>query len=129
MPQDPEDLFADWQWRVQQQTEATLELSRRMEQVEATAQSADRDVTVTVDHSGGLTALALTPEAMRRHPDDLANLILATTRQAQSRLAENMSDLVQSLYGGDSATTAFIADTYTKQFSSRPDDDRQGRDR
>jgi hypothetical protein len=36
MPQDPQDLLADWQWRVQQQTEATLDLSRRMEQVTAT---------------------------------------------------------------------------------------------
>ncbi|SFF31237.1 YbaB/EbfC DNA-binding family protein [Actinoplanes philippinensis] len=129
MPQDPEDLLADWQWRVQQRTEATLELSRRMERVDATARSADRDVTVTVDHSGGMTALALTEEALRRPPGELADLILATTRQAQSRLAENMSDLVQNLYGWDSPTTAFIADAYTKQFSTRPDDDRQGRDR
>ncbi|MFC4065242.1 hypothetical protein [Actinoplanes subglobosus] len=63
MPQNPDDLLADWNRRVRQQTETTLELSRRMEQVDASAQSADRDVTVTVDHSGGLTALALTHEA------------------------------------------------------------------
>lgn len=129
MPQDPEDLLADWQWRVQQQTEAALDLSRRMEQVTATAESAHRDVTVTVDHAGGLTALTLTDEATRLHPDDLANLILATTRQAQSRLAETMSDLVRGIYGWDSATTAFIADTYTSQFPARRDDDHEGRDR
>jgi broad specificity phosphatase PhoE len=129
MPQDPEDLLADWQWRVQRQTEATLDLSRRMEQVTATAESTDRDVTVTVDHAGGLTALTLTDGAMRLYPDELANLILTTTRRAQSRLAENMSDLVQSIYGWDSATTAFIADTYTKQFPGQTDNDQEGRGR
>lgn len=129
MPQDPEELLSDWQWRVRQQTEATLELSRRMEQIDATACSAGRDVTVTVDHSGGLAALALTHEAMRRAPGDLANLILATARQAQSHLAESMSEMVHSQYGWDSATTAFIADSYTKQFRTRPDDDPWERDR
>ncbi|MDI6100954.1 hypothetical protein QLQ12_20275, partial [Actinoplanes sp. NEAU-A12] len=65
MPQDPEDLLADWQWRVQQQTETTLELTRRMKQIDATAESPDGDVTVTVDHAGGLNALTLTDDAMR----------------------------------------------------------------
>lgn len=129
MPQDPDDLLADWQWRVRQQTEATLELSRQMERIDATARSADGDVTVTVDHAGGLSALHLARSALRLHPDDLAGLILATTRQAQSRLAENMSELVQRHCGWDSATTAFIADAYAKQFPYHPEDDPRGGDR
>ncbi|MDI6103477.1 YbaB/EbfC family nucleoid-associated protein, partial [Actinoplanes sp. NEAU-A12] len=104
-----------------------LELTRRMKQIDATAESPDGDVTVTVDHAGGLNALTLTDDAMRRAPEDLAHLILATTRQAQSRLAEDMSELVRGIYGADSATTSFVADAYAKQFPAPPADDRRER--
>lgn len=129
MPQDPEDLLADWRRRIQRQTESTLELSRRMRQVDATAQSPHGDVTVTVDHAGGLSDLTLTDEAMRLAPDELAHLILATARQAQTHLAEDMTELVRSVYGADSATTSFIADTYAEQFPAPPPDDRRERGR
>lgn len=129
MPQDPEDLLADWRWRIQQQTESTLELSSRMRQVDATAASPGGDVTVTVDHSGGLSALTLTDEAMRLYPDELAQLIMDTARRAQSRLAENMAELVAGIYGSDSATTSFIADTYAEQFPASSPDDRRERGR
>ncbi|MBO3737898.1 YbaB/EbfC family nucleoid-associated protein [Actinoplanes flavus] len=120
MPQDPEELLADWQWRVQRQTEATLELSRRMKRVDATVQSAHGDVTVTVDHAGSLSDLRLTGDALRLTPDELARLILSTCRRAQSRLAEQMTDLVAGIYGSDSPTTAFVAESYAEQFPTAP---------
>ncbi|GGN17712.1 broad specificity phosphatase PhoE [Actinoplanes campanulatus] len=129
MPQDPEELLADWQWRVQRQTETTQELSRRMQQVTASAESRDGDVAVTVDHAGGLSGLTLTDEAMRLAPDDLARLIMATSRRAQSRLSDEMADLVKGMFGADSATTSFVAGTYADRFPAQPSDGHEGRGR
>ncbi|MEV0895566.1 YbaB/EbfC family nucleoid-associated protein [Actinoplanes sp. NPDC049802] len=128
MPQDPEDLLADWQWRVQRQTEATHDLSRRMQQVSGSAESRDGDVVVTVDHAGGLSSLTLTDEAMRLAPQELAQLIMATSRRAQARLSEEMGELVKGMFGSDSDTTSFITGTYADQFPAQPSDPREERD-
>ncbi|GGN97025.1 hypothetical protein GCM10010112_88860 [Actinoplanes lobatus] len=129
MPQDPEDLLADWQWRVQRQTETTHELSRRMQQVSASAESRDGGVAVTVDHAGGLSGLTLTDDAMRLAPDELARLIMATARRAQARLSDEMAELVKGIFGSDSATTSFIAGTYADQFPAQPSDHHEERGR
>ncbi|GAA4957279.1 YbaB/EbfC family nucleoid-associated protein [Actinoplanes utahensis] len=129
MPQDPDDLLIDWQQRVGQQTEASRELSHRMQQVNGSAESPDGDVVVTVDHAGGLSSLTLADEAMRLYPEELAELIMATNRRAQSRLSEEMGELVKGMFGSDSATTSFIAGTYAEQFPASEDDEREGRGR
>lgn len=128
MPQDPEDWVVDWQQSAEQQAQVGLELSQRMREVSATAESAGGEAVVVVDHSGGMTGLTLTAHAMRLSADELAETILATSRRAQAQLAEKMAELVTGIYGSDSATAAFISGTYAEQFPALPDDDeRQAR--
>lgn len=128
MPVDPEDLLVDWQQRAAQQAELSTELSRRMQEITAGAESPGGEVTTTVDHAGGLAGLRLSPAAMRLPADELAELILGTSRRAQAKLAARMADLVTGLYGADSPTAAFVAGTYAEQFP-RPERDEEERDR
>ncbi|GAB1641467.1 YbaB/EbfC family nucleoid-associated protein [Krasilnikovia sp. MM14-A1259] len=123
MPQDPEDLLSDWQYRAEQQAETSLELSRRMQEVTASAESADGETVVTVNHSGGLAGLRLADRAMRLSAVELAETILATNRRAQAQLAEKMGELVKGIYGSDSPTAAFIAGSYSEQFPTPSDDE------
>lgn len=116
MPLDPEDLLVGWQQRAGREAEASLELSKLMQTVTATAESTGGEAVVTVDHSGGLSDLTLNEHAMRLSPSELSKIILMASRRAQARMAEEMSALVKGLYGSDSATTAFVAGSYCKQF-------------
>lgn len=127
MPLDPEDLLGDWERRVEQQTALTTELSTRLQEIRASAESPDGDAVVTVDQSGGLAELRLSERAMRLSPTELAQVILATSRLAQARLAQQVADLVGGLYGPDSDTAAFIGGTYASQFPEPDDDEERAR--
>ncbi|MBL7258195.1 YbaB/EbfC family nucleoid-associated protein [Paractinoplanes lichenicola] len=123
MPLDPEDFLVDWERKVEQQTAMTTELSRRMQDTRATAESRGGEAVVTVDQSGGLAALELTDRAMRLSPEELSRTILETSRRAQARLAEQMTEIVTGLYGAGSDTAAFIGGAYAEQFPTPPEDD------
>lgn len=125
---DPEDAAADWAARVERQSALTTELSERLQQARASAESRGGEVVVTVDHSGGLADLRLSERAMRLSPSDLGETILATSRRAQATLAQQVADVVGSLYGAGSETAAFIGKTYSDQFPE-PDDEGEERDR
>lgn len=125
---DPEDAIADWAARVERQSSLTTELSERLQQARASAESRDGEVLVTVDHSGGLADLRLTERAMRLSADELIEIILTTSRRAQAQLAKDVSGLVSSLFGAGSETAAFIGGTYATQFPDQDDQDEE-RDR
>lgn len=123
---EPDDVLAGWQHRMEQQTSLTMELSRRMENTQTFAESSGGEVVVTVDSSGGLAQLQLNDQSMRMLPRDLAALILETSRRAQAKLAKQMVEVVEGLYGAESATAAFIGGTYTDRFPGQPGGDEQG---
>ena len=72
---DPDYAVEDWAARVQRQSSLTAELSERLQRAHASAESRDGEVTVTVDHSGGLAQLRLSDRAMRRPADELSEII------------------------------------------------------
>jgi alkaline phosphatase len=125
---DPEDAVDDWAARAERQTAQTVELSERLRQVSASAESRDGEVVVTVDHSGGLADIGLGASAMRLSPRELGEMILLTSRRAQAKLAEQVNDMVGALYGAGSQTASFIGQTYSEQFPELPDEDEE-RDR
>ena len=125
MPLDPEGVLADWQRRVEQQSTLTTELSTRLQAVTASAESPGSEAVVTVDQSGGLAGLRLSDRAMRLSPVELADVILAASRRAQARLAQQVTDLVAVLYGSGSDTAAFIGGTYAAQFPEPDDEDEE----
>ncbi|MGI5213082.1 YbaB/EbfC family nucleoid-associated protein [Plantactinospora sp. CA-290183] len=127
MPQDPEDFLVDWERRVEQQTMLTAELSERMEQNQASVESRGGEAVVTVDSSGGMIALRLSERAMRLSARELAETVLDTNKRAQAKMAQQMADLVGSLYGPGSETASFISGVYTRQFPEPPEDEEDDR--
>lgn len=125
MPLDPEDVIAYWAQRVERQTMLTTELSERLQQAKASAESPGGEALVTVDHSGGLANMRLSDRAMRMSPAQLAEIILVTSRRAQAELAQRVADVVKGLYGADSDTAAFIGGIYLEQFPEPEDGDQK----
>ncbi|WP_164842232.1 YbaB/EbfC family nucleoid-associated protein [Actinoplanes solisilvae] len=126
---NPDYAIEDWAARVQHQSSLTTELSERLQQARATSESHGGDVTVTVDHTGGLAELRLTDQAMRRSAGELSEIILATSRRAQARLAKDIEAMVNTLYGAGSETASFIGGTYAERFPElgEPDEERDRR--
>lgn len=129
MPIDPHDILVDWERRVEEQTRLTTELSQKMEATRATHESNGGEAVVTVDNSGGLADLKLSERAMRLSPQELASIILDTSRRAQAKMAKQMADLVSSVYGSGSETGEFITSAYTSKFPAPPSDEDEQRGR
>lgn len=125
MPIDPEDIIDDFQARVGQRTQQALDFSAQLEQVEATVRSAGGEVTVRVDSAGGLVDLRFHAPSETLSRDELAALVLATSRRAQTELAEQVSRLVAGVYGSGSGTAAFVTQAYASRYP-RTHDEREG---
>jgi YbaB/EbfC DNA-binding family len=125
--QDPEDFLADWERRAEQRAMLTTELSRRMQENSASAESRAGEAVVTVDHSGGLTDLTLSERAMQLSARELADVILKTSRRAQAKMAQQIGDMVKGLYGSDSEAAAFITGAYAEQFPEPAEDEKGDR--
>jgi DNA-binding protein YbaB len=128
VPTDSEDAVDDWAARAERQTALTVELSERLRKAQASAESRGGEVVITVDHSGGLAAISLSEPAMRLSAGALGEMVLATSRRAQANLAEQINDMVGTLYGTESETASFIGKAYAEQFPEMDEED-EDRDR
>jgi DNA-binding protein YbaB len=126
VPIDPEAAIDDWAARAEGQSALATKLSERLQQAQASAESRNGEVVVTVNHSGGLVKLRLSDQAMTLSASDLEETILATSHRAQANLARQVSDLVSSLYGAGSETADFVGGTYAEQFPEFEDQNDDG---
>jgi hypothetical protein len=123
MSQSPEDLLRSFELQAMEHAERAQLLSRRLEANSVTVESPGHEVRVTVDSTGGLSALDFGSAAEELPLDRLAELVLQTSRQAQARLAESIGELVSELYGQDSQTASFVARTYAERFPAPEPED------
>lgn len=100
--------------------ELGAEFGRQTEAATASASSDGGEATVTVDSTGGMTGLYLSEHAMRLTADELASIILDTSGRAQAKMAKQMVDLVNDIYGPESPTASFVSGAYLRQFPQRP---------
>ncbi|MCU7725291.1 YbaB/EbfC family nucleoid-associated protein [Actinoplanes sp. KI2] len=122
MAPDTEDVLGSFEARVEAQTRLSLQLSAELEAAEVTLRSPNGEVTVRVDSAGGLSDLRFHPEAEAVSREELARIVLATSRQAQAKLADRVGELVSSIYGSDSSTAAFVTDAYTSRYPHAEDE-------
>ena len=126
MAPDQDDLLRSFEARVDAQTQRTLKLSAELEMAEVAVRSVNGEVTVRVNSAGGLADLQLHPEADALSREELARLVLATSKQAQAKLADRVGELVSSMYGPGSGTAAFVTDVYANKYP-QPDEDSEDR--
>lgn len=122
----PEDWMRSFELRAQEHVDRAQELSRRLEQNSVTVTSPGEEVRLSVDSSGGLASLHFNPEAGGVPLDELAALVVQTSRQAQARLAESMSDVASQVFGRGSETASFISRAYADRFPQLDEDEAEG---
>lgn len=81
----------------EQQADRTRELTEYLERTTTAVASPRGEVLVTVDATGGLAGLQLRPEAGALPLDQLAALVMSTSKLAQVRMAEHVAGLVADL--------------------------------
>lgn len=123
MFEQPEGMVHEWGNRVDDHVRRVTELNQQIESSRVTADSPNGEVRVTVDATGSLSDLELREAASRLDRRALAQLILSTSRKAQSLMAQQVSRLAEEAMGRGSATAGFISSTYTSKFPPPPDDE------
>ncbi|MBB5154736.1 YbaB/EbfC family nucleoid-associated protein [Saccharopolyspora phatthalungensis] len=134
MPADLDDL--------QRKLEALKEAGRRAEEqmgdfsrmreqiseLQASATSADRSVTVTAG-PGGVTGIQFTQDALRQSPAQLSGTVMSTLQQAVAEAARKQAEIVQE-YVPDSDVRERVLRTQDELFAApveqprnAPDDD------
>lgn len=95
-----------------------------VQQVSTTETSRDGIVTVTVDAAGNMTDLQITDGVKQLSGSKVASQVLGTMRRAQSRLAEQVAEVVSATVGDDRSTMDTMLSSYRGKFPE-PEDDEQ----
>jgi len=92
------------------------QLQAKAEQVSVSATSPDGAVTVIVNTSGALTGLRITDRLSSQPGARIAEQVLATTRQAQARIAGAMSEVMRDIIGDDREIADGVLALYQNRF-------------
>jgi len=96
---DPQQWLAHYDKRLNEIAARAREAGARVRQVGGTATSARGEVTVRVGASGVLEDLTLTPDTRTLESDELARLILDTTRKARHAVSAQVADISAGYLG------------------------------
>lgn len=118
----PDDWIRSFELQAEQQVARSLELSRRLAANTMSASSPEGEVRLTVDSSGGLASLAFGTKARDLPLDELASLVLQTSRRAQVQLAKAMGEVASEVFGRGSETASFVSGAYAERFPQPIDD-------
>jgi phosphatidate phosphatase APP1 len=111
-----EDWVRSWSASMSERAAAAQALSDRVAGLAVSATDPQRTITVTVNGSGALTDLRLTPDAGGRGMERLAVDILGTMRQAQARLAGEVADIAAETVGTDSESARAVVSSFERRF-------------
>lgn len=104
---DPARWLADYEKTVARAAANARATGEILARLGGTAASPRGEVTVTVNASGALTGLKLTPAARALEAAQLAELVLATARQAQRAVGEHVVKVMTD-YAGDGPALEFV---------------------
>jgi DNA-binding protein YbaB len=96
---DPEEWLAQYDKRITEVASRAKQAGERLREVGATATSRRGEVEVRVSASGTLEDLTLTPSARALEADELARLILDTTRTARHAVSAQVVGITTRYFG------------------------------
>lgn len=105
-----------WAAGVMAKAERYQDMQLQVTAVMSSESSRDGIVTVTVDSAGAVTDLKITDQSRNLAGAELAALVLATMRRAQSRITEQVAEIMQSTVGEDGQTVAAVVGSYRQRF-------------
>jgi DNA-binding protein YbaB len=105
-----------WAAGVAAKAERYQDMQRQVTAVSSTETSRDGVVTVTVDSAGAVTDLRITDQVRNLAGAEVAQLVLTTMRRAQSRITEQVADIMQTTVGEDSQTVDAVVSNFRNRF-------------
>ncbi|OLF17763.1 YbaB/EbfC family nucleoid-associated protein [Actinophytocola xanthii] len=103
---DPEKWFAQYDEKLRDAATRAEKAEKALKTVGGSATSQDGEVTVRVNASGATTDLVLRPGVRDVEPEQLARVIMETTRQAQRDLGAKVVDVMTRFVGEGEALEA-----------------------
>jgi DNA-binding protein YbaB len=103
---DPDKWFAQYDEKLRDAAQKAEKAEKALKTVGGSATSQDGDVTVRVNASGATTDLVLRPGVREIEPEQLARVILETTRKAQRDVGAQVVDVMTKFVGEGAALEA-----------------------
>lgn len=103
---DPDKWFAQYDEKLRDAAQKAEKAEKALRTVGGSATSRDGEVTVRVTASGALSDLVLRPGARDIEPEQLARIILDTSREAQRDVGSQVVDVMTKFVGEGPALEA-----------------------
>lgn len=100
---DPQEWFQQYDETLKAAAARAEQADKALREVGGAATSPDGGVTVRVSASGATTGLVLRPGVRDLDPEQLARVIMETTRQAQREAGAQVVDVMRELVGESEA--------------------------
>lgn len=121
-----EEWLDSWVGQVNAQAQRSVELSRRVAALTATAQGRDGAIRVTVGSTGQVERLDLDDRVHELPGPRLAEEIMSVIRRAQAALSGRVAEQVRATVGEDTETGRAVLQSFESRFPA-PTDGEQDR--
>jgi len=118
-----EEWLDSWVAQVNTQAERSVELSRRVAALTASAEGRDGAIKVTVGSTGQVEGLKLDERVHEVSGPRLAQEIVSVMRQAQAALSRQVADEVRATVGEDTETGRAVIESFESRFPVPPAED------
>jgi len=118
-----EEWLDSWVGQVNAQAERSVELSRRVAALTASAEGRDGAIRVTVGSTGQVERLDLDNRVHELSGPRLAQEIMAVMRRAQGALSGRVADEVRATVGEDTETGRAVIQSFDTRFPAPRDED------
>jgi DNA-binding protein YbaB len=98
------------------------EMQQELEELEVTATSPDRTITVVAGPGGAIRNIQLTDKAMGQSAQALASALLSTVQQAVAESARKQAAIVDEHVGGQMGLTDQVLQTQAQLFGTSPEE-------
>jgi hypothetical protein len=118
-----EEWLDSWTAQVNAQAERSVELSRRVASLAATAEGRDGAIRVTVGSAGQVEHLDLDDRVHELSGPRLAEEIVSVMRRAQAALSSRVADEVRATVGADTETGRAVIHSFDSRFPAPGDEE------
>lgn len=101
------------------------QLQSQIAELEATATSSDRSITVVAGPGGSIKDIQFTEDALRQRPQALSSALLSTLQQAVAEAARKQAGVVEEQFGGDMNLTDQVIESQAQLFGTSPEELRE----
>ncbi|MGI5211546.1 YbaB/EbfC family nucleoid-associated protein [Plantactinospora sp. CA-290183] len=114
-PDGAMEHLSAWKGQIDRLAADTRAMSDRLDQLRVTATDDNGLAQVTIDHTGALVDLRLTPRIQRVAPEAVSRAIMNTIQGARKKAADRAREIIAETVGVDSPAARTIAERVDQQ--------------